>query len=535
VTPRPRPALRHLLGIVITLVPLAVCIAAGTMNASLWLDEITYWYYEDDPSLRELETGRPGDRITRYYLNFFYCDIQRVAHAISEPLGLTLHRHPELYLRLLSTLCFMAMVALVYFVTYRESRSWLWSVTAALVPASSPLLLFYAFEGRVSAFAALGVTVYLVLAAAALRHPSNRRLWLAGALLGIFLTHTHLWIVCLYAGFGMAGLIRCALQRTWREFPVVLSFTLPGALSVVAESLYVVLHAPSGGHPFPLYLPRSLASLQERTLGGLFSAGVTAPPFPLELPIALLGITIVMLLVRVWKTQAVLFPVAAVLSLVISVGIGATAGYLIAPRYQVPLFAALFVALSVAPARAARLLVGAIVALQFLMLPKVITDVANKANGKEIAAVIASETPRAGTAVVVQHGLRFGYPDPLHSFVLHFYLDELQPNAPAIPLYELPSLRNVTGERGLGRYFGGGPELLEQYAALHPEEWRAWLANTDARRIWLVTPVPVVGFEDAQAKGFRNALREAGFAVDASQVYRFEGHPPTYAGLFVRR
>ncbi len=39
---------------------LAVCIASGLVHASLWMDEITYHYMEDDFALRAAELGRPG-------------------------------------------------------------------------------------------------------------------------------------------------------------------------------------------------------------------------------------------------------------------------------------------------------------------------------------------------------------------------------------------------------------------------------------------------------------------------------------------
>src|SRR5688500_8472251 len=244
--------LQHFLGVAISLLPLVACIAAGSIGSSLWLDEVTYWYYEDDPSLRELETLRPGSTIARYFPSYFYSDIQRGVHAVTEAFGLTLHRAPELYLRLFSILSFIAAVAFVYGRTFRESRSWIWSVTAALAVSASPLLLFYAFEARLSAFAAMGVIIYLLLVATALRQPERKGYWVAGALLSIFLTHLHLWIVCLFAGLGIVALLRCLLLRTWREFPAVLAFTVPGAITVVAEAAYIVMTGPKGGHEFPL-------------------------------------------------------------------------------------------------------------------------------------------------------------------------------------------------------------------------------------------------------------------------------------------
>jgi len=530
--------LQHALGISIALSPLAACIAAGSIHASLWLDEVTYWYYEAQPSLRELEAGRPGSHVARYFLNYFYCDIQRVAHTIARGLGLTLQSDAELYLRALSLLSFVAAVLLVYVMTFRESRSWWWSITAALAISASPLLLFYAFEARVSAFASLGVICYVLLVGAALRRPADKRYWVAGALLGIALTHLHLWIVCLFAALGIVALIRCALVRSWRELAPVLAFTLPGALTVVAEAAFVTLSSPAGGHRFPLYAPRPFSWLQAKTIMGAFSAGQFPVPMPLALmpwlPVIVLTVAIALLMFHLRRSSALLLPAAALLSLAISILIGSMAGYLIVPRYQVPLFAALFVSLRLANTRGARVLVAMVVACELLLLPKAIADIAEKGNGKEIAEVIESATPRDGTAIVVQHGLRLGYPDPLHLFVLHFYLDELRPGARPIRLYELPSMREVTDERGLRNYFGGGNELLRRYATAPTESWRAWLISSDVDRVWFVAPVPVIGLEHLQAAAFRKAMKESGFVLVPSQAYRFEGYPQTYVGLFER-
>ena len=45
------------------LAPLVVCFWSGLSRASLWLDEITYYYYEGDMALRAAELGRPGSVI----------------------------------------------------------------------------------------------------------------------------------------------------------------------------------------------------------------------------------------------------------------------------------------------------------------------------------------------------------------------------------------------------------------------------------------------------------------------------------------
>ena len=537
-TSRAPAAIQHILGIAIILLPLAACIAAGAVESSLWLDEVTYWYYEDDPPLRELEQGRPGDRIARYFPTYFYTDIQRGFHAVTEPLGLTLQRAPELYLRLFSILSMIAAVILLYRNTFRETAAWLWSVTAALAVSASPLLLFYAFEGRLSAFSVLCVVVYVIIAAAALRQPQRRAYWLASALASIFLTHLHLWIVCLLAGLGIVALLRCLLLRTWRELPAVLALTVPGAITVVAEAAYIVMTGPKGGEPFPLYAAQPFSFLLQKTLAGMFGAGRAPIPMPLSLvpylPLLAIAVAVAFIVYERRNSIEALFPSAAAVGLLLSVILGSIAGYLIIPRYQVPLFAALFVSLRYASTKSSRIAVGVVVALQLLLMPKAVLDIGSKANGKDIAAVIATETPREGTAVVLQNALRFGYPDPLHLFVLHFYLDELQPQAPPIRFYELPALNDVTGRRGLTPYFGGGDKLLQQYAQIPADTWRTWLTSSPIQRIWFVAPAPVLRHEHMQAQAFRETLSASGFVPAPRQSYQFEGYPPTYAGLFIR-
>lgn len=529
---------KNLLGVAIALLPLVACVAAGSIESSLWLDEVVYWYYEDDPALREVEQFRPGQSIARYVATYFYSDILRGFHALTEPLGLTLHRAPELYLRLFSILSLVAAVVLVYRSTYRESGSWAWSVTSALAVSASPLLLFYAFEGRLSAFAAMGMIVYLIVAAIALNHPERKSYWIAGAVFSIFLTHLHLWIVCLFAAFGIVALVRCLLVKSWRLFPVVVAFTVPGAITVAAEAAYIVLTGAKGNHPFPLYVPLPFPLIVRTTLAAMFAPGRTPPPMPISLlpylPHLAIAVALVLIIVQRRRSTDAILPMASVLGLLISIILGATAGYLIVPRYQVPLFAAIFASLRLANTRNARIAVGVVVALQLLLIPKVVLDIGSKANGKEIAAVIESETPREGTAVVVQHPLRLTYPDPLHLFVLHFYLDELKPHATPIRFFELPTLKDVTGSRRLMPYLVGGKDLLRAYAQIPTDSWKAWLDSSPVQRIWFVAPAPAIRHEHAQAQAFRETLAASGFVLAPRQPYRFAGYPPTYAGLFVR-
>ncbi len=310
----------------------------------------------------------------------------------------------------------------------------------------------------------------------------------------------------------------------------------------MAESAFITFTYPPGGAAFPLYLPRAFSVLRAKTVAGLFSAAMSAPlpilrPFAHgpSVPLIVLGVAIVLLALSVRRSSLVILPLSGVLALWISLEIGSHVGYLIAPRYQVPLFGALFFSLSFAASRPIRLWVCLLAAVELVLLPTAVSDVEAKANGKEIAAVIEKETPRARTAIIVQHALRLGYPDPLHNFVLEFYLDELHPEMPPIHIFELPLLRDITGFEGVGHYFGGGPELKRQYAAKPLDDWKSWLQTCPYDRLWYVFPLPAIGIEKAQTDAFAVSLAESGFVQDRTKSDLFEGYPATELWLLVRR
>jgi hypothetical protein len=515
-------------------VPLGACIGAGSIHASLWLDEIQYWFYERTPALRALETNRPGSRVARYFLNYFYCDIQAAAHAFMRPFGLTLQRDPELYLRLLSMISFAAAGLFIYSLLSRdETRSWWWSVAAALAVSASPHLLYYAFEARVSAFATLGVILYLALLAATLTRPDRTSFLIGGALFGIFLGHLHTWVACLFAGLCLAALIRFAIAREWRELRTVMAFAVPGAITAAAEAAYITFTYPPGGHGFPLYRPQPFAALVTRTLSAVSSTGLSTPPiFSGAMTLVLLIVAIALLLFDLRRSPRIIFPIASLFALGITIAIGTEVGYLIAPRYQAPLFGALFFSLSFASSQRARLTVALFAVIELALVPFAVRDVSLKGNGKWIAEMIESKSPRTKTAVIIQQSLRLGYPDPLHNFALALYLNELHPEATPLHLYELPALRDITTQEGVRDYFSGGDELRDWYATTPVEQWRKQLAASPWERIWLVTPAPRIPAEDRQSTAFRDTLIASGFVLKDARL--FAGYPKTQAGLFVR-
>ncbi|HJW92573.1 MAG TPA: hypothetical protein VJ901_03045 [Thermoanaerobaculia bacterium] len=548
----------------IALAPLAAFLALGATHASLWLDEIVYWFYERNPELRGIEARRPGSHIAQYFFNYTYCGIQRVVHAIVRPLGLTLQRDPELFLRLLGILSFVGTVIVVYIIAFRQSRDWAASTAVAFLTGASPMLLFYAFEARVWSFATFGVAIFLALLASALTHPSPRALRIAGALLGIILGHLYVYAACLFGGLCVAAVIQFAIvwgarasrpQRSgvspgrdeWppsgtldgcgrdvrapRELATIAAFALPGIITSMAETAYIQLTYPPGPG-FPLFAARPISELLPVTLSLFASSGLSNPPvFFRLLSVFVLGVMLAVTLYTLKRSPYLVMPVAALLALASTLVIGATAGYMMVPRYQVPLFGALLVSFAFAFTKPARLCVLALAAIELFAFPGALRDTFIKANGRPIAKVIAT-APRDGTAVVVQHALRHGYPDPLHSFVLAFYLDERQPTLPPVPICELPSLRDVAKAEVVLPYFDGGPELRKAFAATPAAEWDRQLRAAPWQRIWLVTPVPHTDDEEKQSQAFRDALQRNGFRLARAQV--MQGYPASQLGLFVR-
>lgn len=471
-------------------------------------------------------------RIARFFAYYFYCDIQAAAHFFMRAFGLTLQRDPELYLRLLSMLSFAATVAVTYFVARRQDGAWWSNLAPALAIGASPLLLFYAFEARLSAFATLGVIVYLALLTKALVSDVPKRLRVAGALLGIVLGHLHVYIAFLFAGLCIAAVIRYAISRDRRELLTIAAFALPGGITTAAEVAFITFTYPTGGAGFPLYAAQPWRRLLSVTVSVISSTGLSAPPAILyPISVALFATTVVLAIFALRRSPHLVVPVAATLALVATVVSGATHGFMIAPRYQMPLFGALLFSFALAASKQVRICVAILAAFELQVLPTTIRDVSAKGNGRAIARLIQS-APRNDTAIVIQHSLRLGYPDPLHSAVLPFYLNELHPKVPPLRLYELPALRDITTYEGVRDYFGGGAALLQSYAAIPEANWHTQLTASPWRNLWLITPVPRAGIEARQSAAFRAALERNGFKL--RRAWLFSGYPMTQVGLFTR-
>lgn len=509
----------------IALAPLAACIARGSVHASLWLDEIQYWYFEQNRALRGIETRRPGSVIAQFFTNYFYCDIQRFFHALVRPFGLTLQRDPELYLRLLSLLSIAAAAIAIYAFAFRLTRDWWWSTVSALLVGASPVLLFYAFEARMWAFATLCTVAYLVLLASALLRPSAAKL-IAGALLGIFLGHVYIYAACLFGAIAIAAALRFAIARDRNELRTLAAFALPGGITTACEAAFIIKTYPATGAGLPLFKPQPFGYFVSVTLSVFSSTGLSTPLSVLHfLSLVFLGATLAAVLVALRRSPLLVIPSAAMLALLAIMILGTTRGYVIAPRYEVPLIGALLCSFAVAFTKESRICITLFVLVELFAVPSAVRDTFLKANGKPIAAMV-EQLPGTRTAVIVQHALRLGYPDPLHTFVLSFYLHR------QVPIHELPSLRDVTGREGVLSYFDGGPPLLREYASSPEGVWEQQLRAAPWDRVWLVTPVPRIEAEAQQSARFRTALANSGFRLVRGRLV--SGYPATQVGLFVR-
>jgi hypothetical protein len=350
------------------LAPLAVCVASGLVHASLWLDEITYHYMEDDLALRAAELGRQGSSVAPRLGIFFYCDVQRVFHAMVRPLGLTLARDPELCLRLLSLIAYaIAVVALYAFARKRGGRA----VDAALVAGafgSMPILVHYAFEGRVYELTTMLLVLIGIAVHGAARRPSPGRLVLVAALAAVA-AHSHLWTLCLFGPLLLVAALDVARARRMT----------PWAAAAVAGAIPAWI----GGGALVCLL--GLSAWPSRTGGEEGDAR------------------------RFSSTVACAFVSCWLLAI--------TYGYYRHASYHVPLLGVLFVAVALVPTRVKRLLFGLIIAVNVALLPSTIRAIELKGSVRQVAQLILASGTR-DVSVVCQHVVIGGFPVPAQAICL---------------------------------------------------------------------------------------------------------------------
>ena len=521
----------------VALVPAGLCAALGSLRAPLWLDEILYYYLQDDLALRAAEIGRPASRIAPYFSNFFFCDLQRLAQKALGTIGLTIRSEPEAVLRILPLASFVG-ACLVLWASFRRSSGPVDALLGTLVFSSMPLVLYYGFEARVYAFTAFLVVVLL----AALERLPERlgpRHVVAFAALGLVTAHSQLWTVCLFAVLAAdAGLRLVSTRKAGSDVLARLAASLPALALIASEYLY--MKATDPGRPvYPPFLPQPVGFTLYELLVSNFSG-----PLHLQYVVlrrheggevlafcgaALLG----GLIAFAWRSgvsprrRAIGVAVAA-LGLCATIAI--TLGFFQHARYHLPLLAALMLAIGPPRTTLARGLSAALILLNMLLLPDLIEETDRKSDGRRLAGYVAWRFPDRAAGLIFQNVVTGGYQLPTHSIATDFYLNVLHPERPAVPLYEFPGLEHINGRRGVYDLFAAGPEGLERIMKSTPEAWDRVLEEAPPNLV-LVHPVWGVPGSQEQVSALIRTL-EAGRTRRRTATFAMNGFPHLFAVEF---
>ena len=513
--------------IVLALCPVAYCLLRGAMGASLWLDEIIYFHHERFPAGRAVEMGRPGSFWPLLIGPYAYADLQRAVHALFDLVGFHLSANPELYLRLPSLIYFAVSVVALYFLALRTGADKLWAAGVALAFGSTPMFLFYAFEARVFSLAALLVIAFLAVLWKVLEGERGRAL-VVGTFLGLIVAWAHLWDVCLLLAIGACiPLIVWRDAEHWSKGARVALVIGPGLAFVWIQKLYVFSLGVPGQHGIPLFDPQPIKSVFLSTLYGPFLGLLR------DYPEYVLGALLAIALFRGRGKLGWCIPASAGIALALSVVLMSRYGWGVSPRHQVPLYAAIFASLALTSAGIVpRALLAILIGVNLVLLPGPVGRILDKGNAKQIARVIQSAESLRPIPVVVQHSYTLGYPDPLHSLALAFYLNDVDPRRPPTPILELPTHRDVRDVRLDREYFMNGTEKVAIYAATPVDQWIAFLKKLPEGAIWLVEPVGPGNL--VQQRKYESALKAARFTRVRGIPGEFGGYPTTKLSLWKR-
>lgn len=509
--------------------PSVVCLVAGGLTTSLWLDEILYFYLQSDLALRAAEIGRPSSAIAPWFSSFAFCDVQRLFQALLRPLGLRVEAEPEATMRLLPLISYVGTCLLLYRDSVRRAGRFD-AILRCLAFSSLPLVLCYAFEARVYSFTAFLVVLLLLLLDRAEQSASPARYATLGAV-SLLTAHSHLWTVCLFVAIaGDAALRALRAKAVGPAVRARLAASIPAVLLVGTEFVYMKLTDP-GHPPYPAFQPQSAVFTIWELLLSNFAGPMQTQYLVLNrslgavlswLGAALLG-GITVLAWRAAGDSRRRDVLAACAALSLCVVLATTVGFYQHARYHLPLLAALLFFVPPSRSNLHRALLGCLILVNLALLPDTLEQLSRKSDGRLIASRIERRFPdRRSVGIVVQHPSTGGYPLPAHSVAIDFYLNALHPDLPAVPLYELPTLGRIDGRRGVYDLFASDQARWESYLAIRPDPWRREIAHLP-RNVVLVCPVSGVEKSKLQVAVFSSLLGKA--------PGRSEGETPSGFGV----
>jgi len=517
------------------MLPLALCATQGALTTSLWLDEITYHYYETDMALRARDLARPNSALSPFASVFAFCDLQRLLHAVMNLTSLSQRIPIEISLRMTSVVCFVLLIALTSWIAVQRSERPAHAQLATLLAGTSPILLYFAFEARVYALTALLAVSY----AAAINGERTLPAWrkVVALLLGLVLVRSNFWSVCIPLAFLAWEAARLLRVRSFRFDPLLFAAMVAPVGIAGAEWLFIRLTQDPSSPPFPLFRPSGIAR-------GMHLTALAAIPVPLRVPlvstkVAILCTVTLLAGFAIWTAAHELrsrtFSVAGIglLSLSLSAIAGGWAGNIVYGRHQAVFWALILVGIAISAARGSS--GGRIVLLvvHVLLLPGVIVALRERGNGRDIAQIVRTESPAGSTpALVVQHTLRLGYPDPLNAAGANYYLNERADGRAIFPMFELPTHRPIAKEHGVYRYFNGGAPLFAAYAERPVGDWVLWLQHCPHNVLWVAWPRPMLDAEKGQTESYWKALSMAGYFPASGQTYALDANPPSVLQRF---
>lgn len=511
--------------------PASVCIAGGSLQTSLWLDEILYFYLQSDFALRAAEIGRSGSWFAPYFSSFFFCDVQRLGEALLGAAGLTWSTSPEIVLRAVPLVSFVGACYVFYSSIRRRSGSRFDAVLGTLAFSSMPLILHYVFEARVYIFTVLLVVVLMELLERTDAEPSPAKV--AGlVVLGLLTVHSHPWTVCLFLALAGDAAVRFVRERCFSPTVVGrVAAALPAIALTGTEWLLMKWTDPGRPQYLPFRPQPLFLTVREILLSNFAGPMITQylvlsvrTGFLLCVAGAFLLIAVTLNAMREGGGERRPAIGVAVSGLGVCVLLAVSVGYYQHARYHLPLIAALLFAVVVPRGPVHRALLAGLVVTNLALLPDAIEQISRKSDGKGLATSLLRRFPdRSGFAVLVQHVPTGGYPFPSHSIVLDFYLNVLHPGAPEVRILELPHLERVNGRRGVYDFFACDPELFVKYFESRPDLWRRRLAEIP-KDLVLIHPVWGTVESRAQLDAFARALLENG-QRELGAVLPFNGFP----------